>query len=85
MSFKNSVESGKVSLSLVSGVFLAFSICGGLGKVWVGKVWSTFYNILKESRAWMYFLFINMFGLVSSLSKFSIRVLTAFDAPIFMM
>ena len=33
MSYDNSDETRKVSLSLVLGVLVAFSTCGGLGKV----------------------------------------------------
>ena len=57
ISFNNIGELGKVSLSSVSGVLVAFIICGGSGKVLsvdVSDVWSTFLNVLKESRAWFF-------------------------------
>ena len=58
ISFNNGGELGKVSISSVSGILVAFIICGGSGKVWsddVCDVWSTFLNILKESRPWVVF------------------------------
>ena len=67
----NSGESGKVSLSLASGVLVTFLICGGSGKVWSDDaydVWSTFLDISKESRPWMALL----------------RFLSAFEASVFM-
>ena len=85
--FNISGELGKVSLSSVSAVLVAFITCGGSGKVWlddVYDVWSTFFSILKESRPWVAFLFINMFCLISSLTTFSIKVLFAFEASVLM-
>ena len=58
ISFDISGELGKVSLSSVSVVLVAFIICGRPGKVWSDDacdVWSTFLNILKESRPSMVF------------------------------
>ena len=55
ISYDNNDETRKVSLSLVLGVLVAFSTCGGLGKVWSGGIWSTVFNILKESRPWVFF------------------------------
>ena len=86
--FNNINELSKVSLSPVSGVLVAFIICSGSVKVWsvdACDVWSTFLNILKESRSWVVFLFISMFCLISSLTKFAINVLSAFEASALMM
>ena len=56
--FNNIGELDKVSLSSVWGVLVAFIIFGGSGKLWsvdVCDVWSTFLNILKESRPSVFF------------------------------
>ena len=81
--FNNIDELGKVPSSSVSGVLVAFIICGGSGNVLsvdVSDVWSTFVNVLKESRPCF---FISMFCLTSSLTKL-LKFYLRFR-PVFMM
>ena len=70
MSFINSGESGKVSLSLMSGVLVAFNICNGTGNV---------YQLM------FYFKRIKTFDIfIRFLTRFSAKVLSAFDVSVFM-